>query len=97
MRRGKEAELSEYVLEEIKRCRFHELEGDCHLPGKNFVNIWEVHFKAVLILVRLKRHGVKLSRGVEFSNGLPVEFQIPEGRLIGFAIRKSTAREVDMV
>jgi len=74
-----------------------ELGGAEQVPGQDLVDIWEVHLKAVLILIRLEGHSVELSSGMEFGNSCPIEFQVPKGCLIRFTVRESTAREVDMM
>jgi hypothetical protein len=67
------------------------------VPGQDLVDVWEVHLKAVLILVRLEGHSVELSSGLEFRNSCPIEFQVSKGCLIRFTVGESTAREVDMM
>ena len=67
------------------------------VPRQDLVDVWQMHLEAVLVLVRPKGHSVELSSGLEFGNSCPIEFQVPEGRLIRFALGKSTTREVDMM
>jgi hypothetical protein len=71
--------------------------GIGQVPGEDLVDVWEMHLKAVFVLVCLEGHGIKLPGGVEFRNSRSIKLQVPKGRLVIFAGGKSAAREIDMV
>lgn len=62
------------------------------------MDVWEVHFKAVLSLVRLDGHGREFGAcGVESGDGSRVDVEWAERGRVGVAERECEGVEVEVV